>query len=82
MRIRFSMQPPCLLLRLSHSHLASGVQPTYHLLPSLLPAEHAAGGQPQWGTLVAPGVNAHIHQHFFQVGVRWEWDDWAAMQPR
>lgn len=25
------------------------------------------GGEPTNGTLVAPGVNAHVHQHFFQV---------------
>lgn len=35
--------------------------------PAIHTEEHAAGGQPQWGTLVSPGVNAHIHQHFFQV---------------
>ena len=25
------------------------------------------GGSPQWGTRIAPGVNAHVHQHFFMV---------------
>ncbi|EFN54781.1 hypothetical protein CHLNCDRAFT_58054 [Chlorella variabilis] len=34
---------------------------------ALFPAEVANGGQPQWGTRLAPGVNAHIHQHFFMV---------------
>jgi hypothetical protein len=34
---------------------------------ALFPEEVAAGGQPQWGTRLAPGVNAHVHQHFFMV---------------
>ncbi|KAI7844182.1 hypothetical protein COHA_002317 [Chlorella ohadii] len=42
---------------------------------ALFPEEHAAGGQPQWGTLVSPGVNAHIHQHFFQVRMDMAVDD-------
>lgn len=35
---------------------------------ALFPGEHASG--PEWGTLVAPGVNAHVHQHFFQARAR------------
>lgn len=35
---------------------------------SMFPNEQtAAGGEPLWGTKVAPGVNAQIHQHFFMV---------------
>lgn len=40
---------------------------------ALFPEERAAGG-PQWGTLVAPGVNAFVHQHFFQVGLAEGWE--------
>jgi Cu2+-containing amine oxidase len=41
----------------------------------LYPEEEAAGGEPQHGVLVAPGVVAHHHQHFFCVRMDMALDD-------
>ena len=42
----------------------TGIVSTHAMFPDEQTPE---GGSPEWGTRIAPGVNAHVHQHFFMV---------------